>query len=158
WAERHAAHLTAAARPHANDRTPDRPLRVGYVSPDLREHPVGHFLEAVLAHLDRGQFHVTCYAGVGRPDAVTGRLRGLAGAWHDGAGLPDAEVAELIRAHGIDVLVDLAGHTAGRRLLVFARKPAPVQVTHFGYPNTTGLAAVDYRITDAFADPPGRTE
>jgi predicted O-linked N-acetylglucosamine transferase (SPINDLY family) len=158
WAERHAAPLTAAARPHTNNRAPDRLLRVGYVSPDLREHPVGFFLEPVLVHLDRSHFHVTCYAGVAHPDAVTLRLRGLADAWRHIAGLPDDAVAELIRADGIDILVDLAGHTAGRRLLVFARKPAPVQVAHFGYPNTTGLAAMDYRITDPYADPPGQTE
>jgi predicted O-linked N-acetylglucosamine transferase (SPINDLY family) len=158
WAERHAAPLTAAALPHHNDPTPDRRLRVGYVSPDLHEHPVAYFLEPILAHLDRSRFHVTCYAAVTRPDAVTVRLRGLADAWRDIAALPDAAVAEQVRADGIDLLVDLAGHTAGRRLLVFARKPAPVQVTHFGYPDTTGLAAMDYRITDPYADPPGQTE
>ncbi len=158
WAERHAAPLTTAVRPHTNDLSPERPLRVGYVSPDLREHPVAFFLEPVLTHLDRSRFHVTCYAGVARPDAVTARLRGLSDAWRDIVALPDDGVAEQIRADGIDILVDLAGHTAGRRLLVFARKPAPVQMTHFGYPNTTGLAAVDYRITDPYADPPGRTE
>jgi protein O-GlcNAc transferase len=158
WAERHAAPLTAAARPHANDPNPDRLLRIGYVSPDLREHPVAFFLEPVLAHLDRSRFHVTCYAGVPRPDGTTLRLRKRADTWRDVAVLPDAAVAEQIRADSIDVLVDLAGHTAGRRLLVFARKPAPVQVTHFGYPNTTGLAAMGYRLTDPYADPPGQTE
>jgi predicted O-linked N-acetylglucosamine transferase (SPINDLY family) len=158
WAERHAAPLTSAARPHPSDPSPDRLLKVGYVSPDLREHPVAHFVEPILAHLDRSRFHVTCYASVARPDATTSRLCGLADAWRDIAALSDATVAEQIRADGIDILVDLAGHTTGRRLLVFARKPAPVQVTHFGYPNTTGLAAMDYRVTDPHADPPGRTE
>jgi predicted O-linked N-acetylglucosamine transferase (SPINDLY family) len=158
WAERYAAPLTAAARPHVNDRDPERLLRIGYVSPDLREHPVGFFLEPILTHLDRSHFHITCYAGVDHPDATTGRLRGLAGAWRDIGGQSDDAVAEQIRADGIDILVDLAGHTAGRRLLVFARKPAPVQVAHFGYPNTTGLAAMDYRLTDSYADPPGQTE
>lgn len=158
WAERHAAPLTAAAQPHPNDLSPDRLLRVGYVSPDLREHPVAYFLEPVLTHLDRSRFHVTCYAGVTRPDAVTLRLRGLADAWRDIAALPDVSVADQIRADGIDILMDLAGHTAGRRLLVFARKPAPVQVTHFGYPNTTGLAAMDYAVTDPYATPPGQSE
>jgi predicted O-linked N-acetylglucosamine transferase (SPINDLY family) len=158
WAEHFAAPLTAAARPHANDRTPERLLRIGYVSPDLREHPVGFFLEPVVTHLDRSRFHVTCYSGVDRPDVLTVRLRGLSSAWRDIAGMSDEAVAEQIRADGIDILVDLAGHTAGRRLLVFARKPAPVQVAHFGYPNTTGLAAMDYRITDVCADPPGETD
>jgi predicted O-linked N-acetylglucosamine transferase (SPINDLY family) len=158
WAERHAAALTAAAPAHTNDRNPDRVLRVGYISADLREHPVGFFLEPILAHLDRSHFRVTCYAGVGRPDTVTHRLQVRAAAWRDVVGQSDERVAEMIRADGIDILVDLAGHTAGRRLLVLARKPAPVQVTHFGYPNTTGLAAVDYRITDPHADPPGQTE
>jgi predicted O-linked N-acetylglucosamine transferase (SPINDLY family) len=158
WAARHAAPLTSAAPPPTNDRTPERLLRVGYVSPDLHEHPVAFFLEPVLVSMDRSRFHVTCYSGVARPDAMTLRLRGLADAWRDIAGLPDADVAESIRADRIDILVDLAGHTAGRRLLVFARRPVPVQVTHFGYPNTTGLAAMDYRISDPYADPPGQTE
>jgi predicted O-linked N-acetylglucosamine transferase (SPINDLY family) len=158
WAERHASPLTAAAPTPPNGRDPERPLRVGYVSPDLHEHPVALFLEPVLNFLDRSHFQVTCYSGVARPDAMTDRLRGRADAWRDTVGLADADLAELIRADQIDILVDLAGHTAGRRLLAFARKPAPVQVTHFGYPNTTGLAAMDHRVTDPYADPPGQTE
>jgi predicted O-linked N-acetylglucosamine transferase (SPINDLY family) len=158
WAERHAAPLAAEARPYANDPAPDRPLRVGYVSPDLREHPVASFLTPVLAHHDRSRFHVTCYADVARPDGVTRHLQTLADAWRDLPGRSDAQVADLIQADSTDILVDLAGHTACNRLLVFARKPAPVQVTHFGYPNTTGLSTMDYRISDRYADPPGRTE
>jgi predicted O-linked N-acetylglucosamine transferase (SPINDLY family) len=158
WAARHADVLTAAAPPHGNRPEPERLLRVGYVSPDLRQHPVAFFLEPILAHRTRTDFHVTCYANVARPDAYTKRFQALADSWRNIAGLPDDRVAEQIRDDGIDLLVDLAGHTAGRRLLVFARRPAPVQMTHFGYPCTTGLTAMDYRITDALADPAGSTE
>jgi predicted O-linked N-acetylglucosamine transferase (SPINDLY family) len=98
------------------------------------------------------------YAEVARPDAMTARLRALCDHWRSTCGLGDAQVAELIRADGIDVLVDLAGHTAASRLLVFARKPAPVQVSYLGYPATTGLDAMDYRLTDAYAEPAGTSE
>src|SRR5262249_39729712 len=92
------------------------------------------------------------------PDALTRRLQNLSNCWHSVVGLSDEEVAEIIRRDAIDILVDLAGHTAGNRLLVFARKPAPVQVTLFGYPETTGLPTMDYRLTDAISDPPGTTD
>src|SRR5262249_43590544 len=132
--------------------------RVGYVSADFRDHVVAFVIEPVLATHDHDRFQIVCYANVVRPDAVTRRLQGHADEWRTLAGLSDAQAAELIRGDGIDILVDLSGHTAGNRMLVFARKPAPVQVTHFGYPNTTGLTTIDYRITDAHADPPGMTE
>src|SRR5207302_9631927 len=95
------------------------------------------------------------YSAVPEPDAVTQRLRSAADAWRDIAPLSDADAAELVRRDGVDVLVDLGGHTAGNRLLLFALKPAPVQATLFGYPDTTGLRAMDYRLSDATADPPG---
>jgi predicted O-linked N-acetylglucosamine transferase (SPINDLY family) len=158
WDERHGVALTKGAAPHANDRDPARRLRVGYVSPDFREHSVAFFLEALLEGHDRSQVEVFCYADLRREDGFTGRMRSLAAHWRPIYGMADAEVAAMIRRDAIDILVDLAGHTAENRLLVFARKPAPVQVSWLGYCDTTGLTAMDYRLTDAQADPPGTTE
>jgi predicted O-linked N-acetylglucosamine transferase (SPINDLY family) len=111
-----------------------------------------------LAHHDRSQFTAICYSDVDRPDAVTRRLREAAGGWRDVVGIPHEAVADLVRRDGIDILVDLAGHMPRNRLLLFARKPAPVQVTYLGYPDTTGLATMDYKITDDLHDPPGATD
>ncbi len=158
WARRYAEPLAAAIRPHRNDPSPERPLRIGYLSRDLRRHPVAFFLDPVLEAHDRERFPVTCYSDVAAPDQMTGRLKGLVERWREVTSLSDEQLAEQIRADGIDVLVDLAGHAGNTRLLVFARKPAPVQVTWLGYPNTTGLKTMDYRITDAWADPPGWSE
>jgi len=158
WRQRHAAALEARARPPVRPRSPERRLRLGYVSADFREHSVAFFVEPVLAAHDRTQFEVYCYSDVAAPDRVTERLAGLAEQWRSVVGLSDAALAELVREDGIDILVDLGGHTAQNRLLAFARKPAPVEVTWLGYPDTTGLASMDYRITDARADPPGWTE
>jgi predicted O-linked N-acetylglucosamine transferase (SPINDLY family) len=138
-----------------HDRDPDRPLRVGYVSPDFRTHAVAYFFEPILAHHDRARFEPFCYAEVAAPDATTARLQGLAAAWRPTVGQTDAQVAEQVRRDRVDILVDLAGHTSGHRLGVFARRPAPVQVTYLGYPNTTGLPEIDYLFTDAVVDPPG---
>lgn len=156
WAERHAAATPFAA--HSNDPDPNRRLRLGYVSPDFRGHPVAFFLEPVLEAHRREAFEVTCYSNVARPDDLTARFAALADHWRPIHGLPDGQVADEIRADRIDILVDLAGFTTGGRLLVLARKPAPVQVSWLGYPNTTGLPTVDYRLTDAWADPPGETD
>ena len=145
----------AAVFRHEIDRNPGRALRVGYVSPDFRQHSVAYFAEPLLAAHDPGAIEVTCYAAVKKRDNVTERLQSRAGAWRNILGMSDAAAADCIRADRIDILVDLAGHTAGNRLGVFARKPAPVQATYIGYPNTTGLTRVDYRLTDASADPPG---
>jgi predicted O-linked N-acetylglucosamine transferase (SPINDLY family) len=159
WAARHADPLTVAAPPHVNDRSPDRPLRIGFLSADFRDHPVARIVEPILASHDRAQFPVTCYCTApGGGDAITQRLRSLASGWHDAAGMSDDDLAATIRRDRIDILIDFAGHTARNRLLLLARKPAPIQATHFGYPDTTGMAAMDYRITDPFADPPGQTE
>lgn len=158
WGRRHADPLTAAAGPHQNLRTVGRALRVGYVSPDFRDHAVTYIFESTLAHHDRRRVIACCYSDVERPDAYTERLRRSACIWRDIAGQDDKAVAELVRRDAIDILVDLTGHTDNHRLLMFARKPAPVQVAWNGYPNTTGMAAIDYRITDARADPPGTTE
>jgi predicted O-linked N-acetylglucosamine transferase (SPINDLY family) len=137
------------------DPDPGRPLHIGYVSADFYDHSVAHFIEPLLAEHDREAFIVHCYADVVLEDAVTARLRALPLHWHSIAGLGDTEVAERVRHDRIDILVDLAGHTGGNRLALFAQRPAPVQVTYLGYPNTTGVPAIDYRLTDAIADPPG---
>jgi predicted O-linked N-acetylglucosamine transferase (SPINDLY family) len=134
-------------------RVPKQPLRVGYVSRDLCAHAVTHFFEPVLAHHDRDRFVVHCYSDVERADAVTERLRGQSDHWRDVADWTDARLFEQIRKDGIDILVDLGGHTENNRLALFGHKPAPVQISWIGYPNTTGLAAMDYRIVDAQTAP-----
>jgi predicted O-linked N-acetylglucosamine transferase (SPINDLY family) len=158
FGQRHAAHLLPAAPQFACSREPGRRLRIGYVSADFRYHSVAYFLRRVLAAHDRSRVEVWCYSNVESPDGMTAELRSLADRWRPITGLGDEEAARQIRDDAIDVLVDLGGHTAGNRLLVFARKPAPVQCSWLGYPNTTGLAAIDYRITDAIADPPGEAD
>jgi predicted O-linked N-acetylglucosamine transferase (SPINDLY family) len=145
----------AAAAPRVPERRaePERRLRVGYVSGDFRRHAVGDFLMPLLQHHDRAQIELACYAEIARPDRQTAAFAELADRWHSTVGLTDDQVAALVRADAIDILVDLSGHTASHRLGVFARKPAPLQVSWLGYPSTTGLAAIDYRLTDAIADP-----
>jgi predicted O-linked N-acetylglucosamine transferase (SPINDLY family) len=133
-------------------------LTIGYVSADFMAHPVAYFMGALLAAHDRRRFRVICYASVRGPDAVTRQVRKVAPEWRDVAHLGDEKLATLIAEDGVDILVDLGGHTASSRLTMFALKPAPVQVSYLGYPNTTGLAAIDYRLTDAWADPPGLTD
>ena len=139
-------------------RLPADRLRIGYVSGDLFQHPVGRFLLPVLTHHDRDRFEVHCFSNHTVEDDVTRSLRAATGHWHAIAGDDDRELAERIRALGIDVLVDLSGHTTRHRLKSFALRPAPVQVTWLGYLNTTGVAAIDYRICDVRTDPPGETE
>lgn len=134
---------------------PDRRLRVGFISPDFRRHSVSFFSEPILAHLDRAAFETVCYSQVEFADSVTERLRSMSGQWRDIRTLDDERCVETIRNDSIDILIELAGHTAGNRLTVLARRAAPVQATYCGYPNTTGLAQVDYRITDSIADPAG---
>ncbi len=159
WAAQHSEPLTAACRaPHANDRSSERRLRIGYVSAHFRLHAVSFFIEPVIAAHERQQVEIFLYGDVEAPDATTDRYRAMDVQWRDIAGQPDELVADRIREDRIDILVDLAGHIGGNRLLVFARKPAPVQVTYIGYQNTTGMSAMDYRITDAHADPPGATD
>ncbi len=155
WNARFAAPLAAAVLPHTNDARPDRRLRIGYVSPDFRSHVVGHNLRPLFREHDHRQFEVVCYADVDRPDALTARFQEQADLWRNVLGRTDEEVARLIREDRVDILVDLSLHMDRNRLLVFARKPAPVQVTFAGYPGTTGLSAIDYRFTDPGLDPPG---
>jgi predicted O-linked N-acetylglucosamine transferase (SPINDLY family) len=135
-----------------------RRLRIGYVSPDFNDHAVGKFIEPVLATHDTNKFELFCYYNKSRVDDATKRMQSAVANWRMTADMSDDELARMIQADAIDILVDLSGHTGLNRLLVFARKPAPVQATWIGYPNTTGLSTMDYRITDAFADPIGATE
>jgi predicted O-linked N-acetylglucosamine transferase (SPINDLY family) len=158
WGERHAQALSAVAPRLANDVDPARRLRVGYVSPYFRKHAVTFFFESVVEHHDRDAFELVLYADVPRPDDYSERLRAHGAAWRSTVGATDSALAQMVRDDRIDILVDLSGHTPGHRLLAFARRPAPVQVTWNGYPNTTGMRDIDYRITDALCDPPGRTE
>jgi protein O-GlcNAc transferase len=158
FAERFEVPLEPLRQAFGNTREPGRRLKVGYVSADFHGHSVAYFIEPVLANHDKSRVEVFCYYNRSARDEVTERLAAHADHWVPCVGMTDDQLAARIRADGIDILVDLAGHTAGNRLLVFARKPAPVQVTWLGYPCTTGLKAVDYRITDKYAEPEGMTE
>jgi protein O-GlcNAc transferase len=142
--------------PHANPRDPERRLRLGYVSPDFRAHAVALFMEPLLEHHDPARFEVYCYYNHAVVDDMTRRMAARCGErWVACHEMSDDALAARIRGDGIDILVDLAGHTQGNRLLVFARKPAPVQVTYLGYPTTTGLSAMDWRLTTWDVDPEG---
>ncbi|OGR00363.1 MAG: hypothetical protein A2505_08560 [Deltaproteobacteria bacterium RIFOXYD12_FULL_55_16] len=167
-AEIKAEHLGFAARfeaplkplwlAHANARYPERRLKIGYLSPDFCQHSVAFFIEPILAHHDRAQVEIFCYYNHTFQDAVTRRIMDSVDHFLPCREMPDDQLAARIRADGIDILVDLAGHFSDNRLPMLARKPAPIQVTWIGYPNTTGLTAIDYRLTDAQADPEGKTE
>jgi protein O-GlcNAc transferase len=158
WGKRHGRPLAHEAPPHDNDPDPGRRLRIGYVSPYFRKHAVTFFLESTLEHHDRDRFEIMLYADVAQPDDYSRRLQEYGAIWRDTVGKSDAELAAMVRRDAVDILVDLSGQTRGNRLLAFARRPAPVQVTWNGYPNTTGMTSMDYCITDAFCDPPGATE
>jgi len=158
WGEKYGRPLLNASQPHALTSNAASRLRIGYVSADFREHAVGWNIYPILQHHDRQKFEVFCYGSVRRPDAMTGRISACADVWRDIANMTDEAAAELIRRDRIDILVDLSLHSAGSRLMVFARKPAPVQVTYLGYAGSTGLPAMDYRISDAYLDPPGTDE
>lgn len=143
---------------HTNDPDPERRLKIGFMSGDFRDHPVLYFFEPVLAGLDKSRFEIFCYHNQYTEDAGTRRMAALAHHWRPCKALTDAALAELVRSDGIDILIDLAGHTAHNRLLVFARKPAPLQLTWIGYQSTTGLSGMDYRLSDPMLDPPGLTD
>ncbi len=153
WGLRHEGRYPV--RRFVNDPSPERRLRIGYVSPDFRSHSIAFFIEPVLSGHDPGQVEIFCYANNIHSDAVTTRLKGYAHNWRDIHGRSDDAVADLIQQDQIDVLIDLALHTADNRLLVLARKPAPIQGTWLGYAGTSGLKAIDFRLTDAWIDPPG---
>ena len=154
WNRQYAEPLKQFIPPHTNDRSPERKLRIGYVSPDFREHSVGRFLLPLIEHHDRQNFELFAYAHVTRPDGRTEQFRQLMDIWRTTVGLSDAQVADQIREDQIDILIDLAMHTEGNRLLVFARKPAPVQATWLAYCGSTGLDTMDYRLSDPFLDLP----
>lgn len=154
WGERHGRPLQRFRRPHLNRPSPDRRLRIGYVSADFERHVAGaSFLPPFREH-DRTQFEIFCYANSPRQDQITAEYRAHCDGWREIHAVTDEAAVEMIRADGIDILVDLSSHTAGNRLLLFARKPAPVQATHLGAWSTTGLETMDYRLSDLYLDPP----
>jgi protein O-GlcNAc transferase len=158
WAELHERPLLADTPRHGNDRDANRLLRIGYISADFHRHAVAKFFEPVLASHDHGAFRIHLYHSSKANDAVTKRIRACADVWREVADLGDEGLAALVRQDAIDILIDLSGHTRGNRLLCFARRPAPLQLTYLGYENTTGMRSIDYRITDAIADPAGFAE
>ena len=150
--------LCSTTYAYSNTCVPTRRLKVGYVSPDFRRHAVAYFIEPVIMAHNREYFDVFCYSNSVRHDEVTKRIKENADHWRNIAGMSDKDVTELIQKDRIDILVDLAGHTAGNRILVFARKPAPIQISWIGYLATTGLSTMDYKIVDDYTDPLGKTE
>ncbi|GJD54427.1 tetratricopeptide repeat protein [Methylobacterium dankookense] len=142
-------------RPFTNDREPGRRLRVGFVSGDFFEHAVNHFFEPALRNFDKTRLELFAYSNTPGEDKATARLKTHFDVWRSIRCLDDDQTADLIEADGIDILVDMSGHTAGNRLLVFARKPAPIQVTWLGFVASTGVSAIDYRFTEGFSEPEG---
>jgi tetratricopeptide (TPR) repeat protein len=158
WAGKFADPITAVAPGHKNDLSLERRLTIGYVSADFKEHSIARFIDPIFSNHDRSRFRIIGYDNWARSDETTLRLREQADIWRKIDQLNDDEVAQLVRADGVDILVDLSGHTTGHRLLMFARKPAPVQASWLGYMCTTGMSAMDWHITDAYLDPPGSGE
>jgi predicted O-linked N-acetylglucosamine transferase (SPINDLY family) len=162
WARRHAPAPAVPLGASPIETDPERRLRIGYLSADFRRHPIATFIEPILAGHDRRRFRVTCYYDSPLADEVTSRLRGHvsggAGDWVETAPMSDEQLAQRIAADGCDILVELAVHSGRNRLAALARRPAPVVISYLGYAFTTGLACVDYRLTDAVLDPPGMTE
>jgi predicted O-linked N-acetylglucosamine transferase (SPINDLY family) len=158
WDQQHAKTLLKKEPVYHNKKEKERKLRIGYVSPDFRDHSVAFFFEPLLKAHNKEKFEIYSYSNVKKPDNVTGRLKAEANHWFSIVGKKDEDIADQIERDEIDILVDLAGHTENNRLLVFAYKPAPIQVTWLGYPNTTGMSAIDYRFTDEIADPVSETK
>ena len=158
WGDAMIASTAGENRPPAPSATPKTRLKVGYVSGDYRNHSCSYFLEPLLASHDPERVDVYCYMTEAGGDDATLRYRRSVAHWRELHGQTDLEAIEMIQNDGIDILMDLSGHTSGARPGIFARKPSTLQATWLGYPNTTGLSTVDYRLTDAFADPPGLTE
>ena len=155
WGDRFTEYIQTDAPTYSNSLSTDRKLRIGYVSPDFRMHSVIFFIEPVIRSHNRERVEVFCYANVKNPDQATQHIQALADHWFSIVEKSDEEIATRIKKDRIDILVDLAGLTKKNNLSIFARKPAPVQVTWLGYPNTTGLKTMDYRLTDTVADPVG---
>ncbi len=156
WVARYAP--VAVAPPPLHSPDPERPIRLGYSSPDFCEHPIALFIRGVLEQHDPERFHVTCYADGGRNDAVTRQLRSCGQQWVESTAMTLEQLFARIRADQIDILIDLAVHSGFNRQRLLAERPAPLQMTWLGYAGTTGSPAMDYRITDAVMDPPGLTE
>jgi protein O-GlcNAc transferase len=154
WDALHAQPLRKFIQPHSNDAAENRKLRIGYVSPDFCYHVVGRNILPLLREQDRNAFEIYCYHNLSSGDAITEEFRSYSNKWRNIASLSDQQVAAAIREDGIDILVDLSGHTHRNRLLMFAQKPAPVQVTFGGYPGGTGLGVMDFHLTDVYLDPP----
>jgi predicted O-linked N-acetylglucosamine transferase (SPINDLY family) len=155
WAQLHEAPLARHTMRPERRTVPGRKTRIAYVSADFRRHSVASFITPVLRAHDHRRFEIICYSDVKNPDGVTERIKSYADEWYNVCALDDRQLAEKIHSDGIDIFVDLAGHTNGNRLLAFAYRPAPVQLTYLGYPDTTGMSAMDARITDHWADPAG---
>lgn len=153
WAARHAEPLRAGWAPHDNDTQAGRRLVVGYVSGDFREHSAAGVIEPILAAHDKRAVEIVCYSTNPRDDARTARFRTIADRWRDVRALDPPALAARIREDRVDILVDLSGHTANNRLLAFARKPAPIQITGWGDANGTGMSAMDFLFTDPVALP-----
>jgi protein O-GlcNAc transferase len=155
WSQRHAKPFETPRPAFANVRDPEKRLRVGYVSPNFRNHSVGRFIVPLLGAHDHGRFEIYAYSDVHTPDGITQRVQSGVDVYRQCFGMPDDALAQQIRADGIDILVDLTMHMPGGRPLLFARQAAPVQVSYLAYVGTTGLPTMQYRISDAQLDPPG---
>jgi predicted O-linked N-acetylglucosamine transferase (SPINDLY family) len=158
WNERHAEPHKKLIRPHHNNRDPSRPLRIGYVSADFYKHASAFFLLPLFRCHDRRQFELFGYSHGNCSDEVTQQMKDHMQHWRTTVGMTDAQAAAQVRQDQIDILVDLKLHTADNHLLLFAQKPAPVQATWLGYPGSTGMDAIDYRLTDPYLDPPGQND
>jgi protein O-GlcNAc transferase len=158
-AQAYSAQLnTSVENSYAKNLSPQRRLTIGYISPDLHSHSVSFFFAPILKQHNPEKFKVICYSDSSKRDQVNKELRQLAHQWHDIGGISDHGVKNLIQKEGVDILVELAGYTANHRLGLMALKAAPIQISYLGYCNSTGLDAIDYRISDIYADPPGNSE
>lgn len=158
WEARHAASLKPVDTPHISEPDKARKLRIGFVSADFRAHAVARFLLPLFESFDRNAFEFHCFSDVLHPDSMTRRLQSCVQGWQSITGMTDQTAADTIRSAHIDILIDLSAHTGGNRLLVFARKPAPIQATWLAYAGSSGLSAMDYRLTDPYLDPYGTDE
>jgi len=158
WGDYWEKKLTREPISFVNNTDPERPLRVGYLSAEFRHHSVDFFLDPIICNHDRSKYQTYCYSDLhpSHEDRMTERIKKHAYRWIPVYGISDQALAERIREDRIDILLELSGHTANNRLFVYARKPAPIQVTYLAYPNTTGLTAIDYRLTNHYCDPPGQ--
>lgn len=153
WNQIYARPLAPAVAVHRNERSLQKRLRIGYVSPDFRHHPVGRFFLPLIANHNRAAFEIFCYSDTSQPDDLTAQIQAHAHQWRKVQGMSNEQLVALVVQDQIDILVDLAMHTRNNRLLAFAQKPAPVQVTYLAYPGTTALETMDYRLTDPHLDP-----